>query len=66
MASCRKDRLRGTRASALRGCRNDGGDVIADTSYALGGDAEKARAAGCDADVSKPYSPRHLLGKSAR
>jgi two-component system, cell cycle response regulator DivK len=35
--------------------------VIAVTSYGLAGDAEKARAAGCDAYVSKPYSPRQLL-----
>ncbi len=35
--------------------------IIVVTSYALGGDAEKARAAGCDAYVSKPYSPRQLL-----
>lgn len=31
------------------------------TSYALSGDDEKARAAGCDADVTKPFSPRALL-----
>jgi two-component system cell cycle response regulator DivK len=35
--------------------------VIAVTSYALSGDEEKARAAGCDAYVTKPYSPRQLL-----
>jgi two-component system cell cycle response regulator DivK len=35
--------------------------IIVVTSYALGGDAEKARAAGCDAYISKPYSPRPLL-----
>jgi two-component system cell cycle response regulator DivK len=33
------------------------------TSYALSGDAEKARAAGCDDYVTKPYSPRQLLAK---
>jgi CheY-like chemotaxis protein len=32
--------------------------VIAVTSYGLAGDADKARAAGCDAYISKPYSPR--------
>jgi two-component system cell cycle response regulator DivK len=37
--------------------------VIAVTSYALAGDADKARAAGCDAYFSKPYSPRQLLAK---
>jgi len=37
--------------------------VIVVTSYALGGDADKARAAGCDAYISKPYSPRQLLAK---
>ena len=37
--------------------------VIAVTSYGLAGDAEKARAAGCDAYISKPYSPRQLLAK---
>jgi two-component system cell cycle response regulator DivK len=35
--------------------------VIAVTSYALAGDEEKARAAGCDAYVTKPFSPRQLL-----
>jgi two-component system cell cycle response regulator DivK len=37
--------------------------VIAVTSYALGGDKAKARAAGCDDFVPKPYSPRQLLAK---
>jgi two-component system cell cycle response regulator DivK len=37
--------------------------VIAVTSYALSGEEEKARAAGCDEYVPKPYSPRHLLAK---
>ena len=37
--------------------------IIVVTSYALGGDEEKARAAGCDAYVPKPYSPRQLLAK---
>jgi two-component system, cell cycle response regulator DivK len=35
--------------------------VIAVTSYALSGDEEKARAAGCDDYVTKPFSPRQLL-----
>jgi two-component system cell cycle response regulator DivK len=37
--------------------------VIAVTSYALSGEADKSRAAGCDAYISKPYSPRQLLAK---
>jgi len=37
--------------------------IIAITSYALSGDETKARAAGCDAYVTKPYSPRALLAK---
>src|SRR6266498_2322477 len=37
--------------------------VIAVTSYGLAGDADKARAAGCDDYISKPYSPRQLLAK---
>src|SRR5439155_54524 len=37
--------------------------VIAVTSHSLSGDADKARAAGCDAYISKPYSPRQLLAK---
>ena len=35
--------------------------VIAVTSYALSGDEEKAKAAGCDDYVTKPFSPRALL-----
>src|SRR6476469_9157937 len=37
--------------------------VIAVTSYALAGDEGKARAAGCNAYISKPFSPRALLAK---
>ncbi len=37
--------------------------VIAVTSYALAGDADRAHTAGCDAYISKPYSPRQLLAK---
>ena len=37
--------------------------IIVVTSYALGGDEAKARAAGCDAYVAKPYSPKALLAK---
>jgi two-component system, cell cycle response regulator DivK len=37
--------------------------IIAVTSYALSGEEQKARAAGCDAYVTKPYSPRQLLAK---
>jgi two-component system cell cycle response regulator DivK len=35
--------------------------IIAVTSYALSGEEQKARAAGCDGYVTKPYSPRLLL-----
>jgi two-component system cell cycle response regulator DivK len=37
--------------------------VIAVTSYALSGDEAKARAVGCDAYITKPFSPRQLLAK---
>ncbi len=37
--------------------------IIAVTSYALSGDDQKAREAGCDDYVAKPYSPRKLLAK---
>lgn len=37
--------------------------IIAVTSHTLGGGEEKARAAGCDDFVAKPYSPRQLLAK---
>ena len=36
--------------------------IIAVSSFAMKGDEEKARAAGCDAYVTKPYSPMKLLG----
>ena len=35
--------------------------VIAVSSFAMTGDEEKARAAGCDGYVTKPYSPVKLL-----
>ena len=37
--------------------------IIAVTSYALSGDEDRARQAGCDAYVAKPYSTRLLLAK---
>jgi two-component system cell cycle response regulator DivK len=37
--------------------------IIVVTSYALSGDDVKAREAGCDAYVTKPFSPRNLLAK---
>jgi two-component system, cell cycle response regulator DivK len=37
--------------------------IIVVTSYALSGDEGKARAAGANAYVSKPFSPRQLLAK---
>jgi len=35
--------------------------IIAVSSFAIKGDEEKARAAGCDHYVTKPYSPMQLL-----
>ena len=35
--------------------------LIAVSSFAMKGDEEKARAAGCDVYVTKPYSPLQLL-----
>ena len=40
--------------------------IIVVTSYALSGDEAKARAAGCDDYIAKPYSPRALLAKIRR
>jgi two-component system cell cycle response regulator DivK len=37
--------------------------IIVVTSYALSGDEAKARAAGADDYVTKPFSPRSLLAK---
>jgi two-component system cell cycle response regulator DivK len=37
--------------------------LIMVTSYALSGDDVRARAAGADGYISKPYSPRALLAK---
>jgi two-component system cell cycle response regulator DivK len=37
--------------------------IIVVTSYALSGDEVKAFEAGCDAYVTKPFSPRALLAK---
>ena len=37
--------------------------IIVVTSYALSGDETKALAAGADAYVTKPFSPRQLLAK---
>jgi len=37
--------------------------IVAVTSYALSGDDRKALEAGCDAYVTKPFSPRALLAK---
>ncbi len=37
--------------------------IVVVSSYALSGDEVKAREAGCDAYVTKPYSPRRLLAK---
>ena len=35
--------------------------IVAVSSFAMKGDEEKARAAGCDHYVTKPYSPMQLL-----
>jgi two-component system, cell cycle response regulator DivK len=35
--------------------------IVAVSSFAMKGDEEKARAAGCDHYVTKPYSPLQLL-----
>jgi two-component system cell cycle response regulator DivK len=40
--------------------------IIAVTSYALSGEENKARAAGCDDYVPKPFRPRQLLAKIRR
>jgi two-component system cell cycle response regulator DivK len=40
--------------------------IIVVTSYALSGDDAKAMAAGCDAYVAKPFSPRQLLATIRR
>ena len=37
--------------------------IIAVTSYALSGDEQKTRDAGCDAYIAKPYSPRQMQAK---
>jgi len=37
--------------------------IVAVTSYALSGDEAKAKAAGCDGYVAKPFSPRAMLAK---
>jgi len=37
--------------------------IIVITSYAMSGDAEKAKAAGATGYLAKPYSPRDLLAK---
>src|SRR6201997_3868166 len=37
--------------------------IIAVTSFALSGEEKKAREAGCDDYVPKPFSPRQLLAK---
>jgi two-component system cell cycle response regulator DivK len=40
--------------------------IIMVTSYALSGDDQKARQAGCDDYVAKPFSPRQLLAMIRR
>jgi two-component system cell cycle response regulator DivK len=45
------------------GSTNTTTPIIAVTSYALTGDEDKARSAGCTDYVSKPFRPRELLAK---
>ena len=40
--------------------------IIALTAYAMKGDEQKARAAGCDGYISKPIDTRTILGTIAR
>ena len=40
--------------------------IIAITSYGLSGDEEKARAAGCDDFVPKPYRPTPITGENSQ
>ena len=47
------------RIKALSGLQRT--PIIAVSSFAMKGDAERARDAGCDAYVTKPYSPMQLL-----
>ena len=53
--------------TAMRQIRNDPAlrsiPIIAVTSYALSEEEQKARAAGCNDYVPKPFSPRQLLAK---
>ena len=35
--------------------------IIAVTSYALSGDEDKAKSAGCQGYIAKPFSPRQIL-----
>ena len=35
--------------------------IVAVSSFAMKGDEEKARASGCDHNITKPYSPMQLL-----
>jgi len=37
--------------------------IVAVTSFALNGDAEKAMEAGCDDSIAEPFNPRDLLEK---
>jgi two-component system, cell cycle response regulator DivK len=43
--------------------RTAGVPIIVVTSFALSGDDEKARSAGANGYLAKPYSPRDLLAK---
>ena len=59
-------RLRGDAADQGQSGAHAHIPIIVVTSYALSGDEAKARAAGCDAYVTKPYSPRAAAGEDPR
>lgn len=56
-------RISGLEATRRIKARDDlrGIPIVAVTSFALGGDDQKAAEAGCDAYIAKPYRPRDLL-----
>ena len=59
-SSCRASTATRWRGGSGLDPANGATPIIAVTSYALSGDEEKTRHAGCNAYVSKPYRPREL------